>query len=94
MNVKYDFSQEMIPNSCAAVFYPNPAKQKISSYNLKCDKLPTVGGIVGDVAIYENPGNIVIFDKTISSQQEFIQKYNDCTIQYVLAKHQSSTKST
>lgn len=44
------------------------------------------GASSNNYGIYENPANFVLFDKTVTSSEEFATKYNDVTIQYQLAE--------
>ena len=62
----------------------NLNKQNSSTLNLLCDKVGTTSGATMVAGIYENPLNAVIYDKAVTSEDEFRQKYQNCKVQYVL----------
>ena len=80
---------DIVDNGCAVICVNNGLKQSLHNGNVKTDKLSTI--LINTQyrnytkGVFENPTNIVLFDTTVASAEEFAEKYKDITIQYVLA---------
>lgn len=76
------YARLVIPSDKTTNVYAN----EIGFYCSRAFALKNNGATLNNYGIYENPANFVLFDKTVSSAEEFATKYNDVTIQYQLAE--------